>query len=70
MMPSAKANKSSRRSTPEFNNTTPSGVASLALSADPEDLLLALTHGNRVTRRAALRNLQKFSRKQRKEGAS
>ncbi len=69
-MPSAKARKSSRRSGPEFNNTTPGGVASPALSTDPEDLLLALVHGNRATRRAALRNLQKVTGEQRKEGAS
>lgn len=40
------------------------GCGRAALSCDPELLLLALRHGNRATRRQALRTIRKALRKE------
>lgn len=45
------------------NTTRPSGAAALATSRDRDGLLLALSTGNRQTRRLAAQNLQKMLRK-------
>lgn len=45
------------------NNDRPGGASTLAISRDPEVLQLAISTGNRQTRRLAKKNLAKKPRK-------
>jgi len=49
--------KNIARALPGMNQTRPNGASALATSSFPPHLLLAYEHGNRATRRLAMKNL-------------
>lgn len=61
-MTKARMNSNPAKVRPGANMSRPNGAAASADSMDPEQLALAAMHGNRATRRLAVRNLKKRGR--------